>query len=475
MRNARAGDYKRRLLAEQGKFSIRLLRFSFSGIPSLGEGELPFASSFTVLCGPNGVGKTTLLRALGAAARPDAQSLGAIAAHKLPSGRARLEYTHSGQDCASEVTFVAGQADGGSPISIEVVHLDAAFELPKEQEHFCSFGNVADLINGVGVKTLDDNQLREVNYLANRDYREVRFFEVEGVGAETVPYFEVSYEDSRYDSRAMGAGEFAILYLWWAFQRATKDAMILVEEPECHISPTSQRALCNFITSIAAERHLTVIMTSHSSDIISSMSDENLAFVYRERDGIKIVGSPAPPVLLENIGVKPTVSTVVLVEDESGFEFGRFLLETFRPDLSRRIEFAVREGAGGIVSCLTSTADFRSFKLVGLFDGDQEGSVPERLAGRFAFLPGKHAIEKDIKAAIEADFPAAKAALGREDLGAILSTLGGADPHEWFGKLCHHLGLTKKQVLPLVFRLWLRHGTNEAAGRKCVEMLTALL
>ncbi len=70
VRAARAQDFRRRLRERAGDWVLKLERFSFAGIPSLGEGDVPFLSPLTVISGPNGVGKTTLLRAIWAASNP---------------------------------------------------------------------------------------------------------------------------------------------------------------------------------------------------------------------------------------------------------------------------------------------------------------------------------------------------------------------------------------------------------------------
>jgi predicted ATPase len=61
VRAARAGDFRRRLRERANEWPFRLNGFSFVGVPSLGEGDLQFLSPLTVISGPNGVGKTTLL------------------------------------------------------------------------------------------------------------------------------------------------------------------------------------------------------------------------------------------------------------------------------------------------------------------------------------------------------------------------------------------------------------------------------
>ena len=84
MRKARSEDWQRRLRAGLQNWPTRLSRLSFSDVPSLGTADIPFLSPLTVISGPNGVGKSTLLRALWGALAPGA------AAKTLVANRMRI-------------------------------------------------------------------------------------------------------------------------------------------------------------------------------------------------------------------------------------------------------------------------------------------------------------------------------------------------------------------------------------------------
>jgi hypothetical protein len=192
---------------------IRFPRFSFKDIPSLGEGELAFTSPLTVISGANGVGKTTLLRAIWAAADSSAAAVTPVTAHKLPSGTAVLSFVADKTEDVSAISFQAGVIHGGNPLPVDVIHLDVSSADPGKQNEFCTVSNLGELLNGVGSRTLDDKQLAKLGFLARRTYSSAEVYEIE-LGDEVVPYFEIAFGDDRYDSRTMGTGELAIFYLW---------------------------------------------------------------------------------------------------------------------------------------------------------------------------------------------------------------------------------------------------------------------
>jgi len=472
VRAARALDFHRRLRERAGDWPFKLERFSFSGVPSLGEGDVPFLSPLTVISGPNGVGKTTLLRAIWASANPTNAVSTAITAQKLQGGKASLSFQFHGEAKKSEVTFARGTVQGGTDLGVEVLHLDSASEVAEQQKLFCAFSTIEDLINGVGSKSLEGKILAKINYLARRDYRSVQLYEVEDGNGGAIPFFEVAFGDDRYDSRTMGAGELAIFFLWWSIERASENAMVLVEEPEVYLSPASQAALCNFLVESAVEKHLIFVVTSHSAEIISSLSDENLVFIFRRQQGIKVVDGPPPPALLETIGIAPSVDIIVFVEDDAAATFCGQLLERFKPSLARRVEISPRSGDGNIIAALRSVGDqFRAIKFVGLFDGDARARIPADVEASSVLLPGDKPIEIIFRELVEADPAALTNAIGSQNLEVILFGLQGRDHHDWYEGLCQQLGLTKAQLFPTLLQIWMRHEENATLASATVDAL----
>jgi predicted ATPase len=473
VRAARIDDHRRHLREKRDRWKLKLQRFAFEGIPSLGREELSFSSPLTVICGPNGVGKTTLLRAIKATAKPSASADDKISAHKLPSGTATLDFLENDKIKSSTVTFVGGRIEGGNSVDVEVVHLDVASALPELQREFCSFESASDITNGEGARLLSAKDVDTLNYLARKDYKSVKLYEVDAGKEDVVPYFEIELGDSSYDSRTMGSGEFAIFYLWWALARAALNALILIEEPECHLSPGSQASFCDFLLRMTVERTLTIIMATHSAKIVSRLDNESLIFLYRGDKGVQIVRGQPSTTLLETVGIETVVDSVVFAEDQAGVQFGRFLLQTFRPDLARRTEFVDRRGDGNITTALKASSQVSKITMLGFYDGDVRSAVPAEVAHQASFLPGDEPIEKALRKMLEQDIERMKVALDRPDLDQVLFALKGHDHHEWYHGLCLSLGQTSEQLYPTLFRIWLRQAGNEAIGKAAVEDLAA--
>ena len=475
MRAARIADYKRRIKERADQWPVLFKRFSFQEIPTLGSGEIPIALPLIILAGPNGVGKTTILRSLWAAAAPEELVIDSSTGLKLSGGRAVLTYQVDGKDITSEAIFSTGRVSGASTLQIEVIHVDAAAETQLQQRGFASFQDVNDIINGIGSRNLEEKALTIVNYVCRRDYREVKVYEVESERG-AIPFFEVAYGNNRYDSRTMGAGELAILYLWWTIDRAAENSLLLIEEPETYLSAGSQEAFSHFLLEQAVEKHLTAIATSHSPKIINSLGEEHHVFLFREGANVRVVESNPPPILLGLLGIEPGIDVVVLVEDEAAEHFLRLILERHKPSLSRRVEVSIRNGEGDIIKVLERMrGPFKAVKIVGVFDGDQQGRVPNDLEGVSTFLPGDKPIEQIFREIVYARPNELEAISGSQDIGAILFGLQGAEKHDWYAALGKHLGLSRAQLFPMLFQLWERQDGNVEVAEKMVQKMMELV
>ncbi|MCK1339727.1 AAA family ATPase [Bradyrhizobium sp. 38] len=223
VRLARAQDFRRRLHEKASSWPIRIKRVSFSSVPSLGEGDIPLLSPLSVLCGPNGVGKTTLLRLLWSVLDPDAAKKKPLGFARLKSGTATVEVAGPDNSFEFGLDFGSQEASASSSrdeLELEIAYIDTANEGPRIQSEFSNSDSPEDIINGAGAIELDPEQLTEINFLTMRNYRQINLYEVE-LGEDVVPFFEVAFGPDRYDSRSMGSGEFSAFFLWWRLQRAT--------------------------------------------------------------------------------------------------------------------------------------------------------------------------------------------------------------------------------------------------------------
>lgn len=476
MRQARIRDVYRRLRTQAGEWTVSLQGFSVNDVPSLGTVEIPFNSPVTVLSGPNGVGKTTLLRSLWAALDTEGAASALEEDDKLTAGQANVQLSNGGVELGGTVQFNGGELLALTPpLGVEVMHVDSAASTPSHQNIFRKLGGAEEITNGEGARELNAQELAELNYVLQRDYRSVTLTEVELVD-ETVPFFEVAFGDDRYDSRTMGSGEIAAFYIWWNFSRSAENTIILLEEPEAFVSSSCQQSIANFVVATTVQKRLCVVISSHSAPLITSMPKESLRFLARGPGGLQVVNDRPPPVLLKTMGIDPPLLGVVLVEDGAGFAFCRSLFERMDPALARRIAIDVRGGDGEIVAALNAVKTMKlPIKFIGAFDPDMVGKIPEAVQNASACLPGDDAIEVMFRNMVAGDPAPLAAATAKEDLPVILAALGGLNHHDWYEEVCKAIGLTKGQLFPMLFNIWIATGANQANAQEAFSALAALL
>jgi len=475
VRLARLADYKRRVRERAHEWPLQLRRFAIANVPSLGTTEVALNSPFLILSGPNGVGKTTVLRAMWAVSAPEVAEQTPGAALKLTAGAASLDYSWNGVSARSEVTFVGGKAVGGTALPINVMHLDASVEPLRFQKQFCEFDAVEDLLNGVGGVDVAEKELRLINYICKRNYTRVSVYEVED-GELTTPFFNVSAAAESYDSRSMGSGELIALYIWWKVNQVEPQSLLLIEEPETFLSPACQESLAHYLLKNTVEKKLVTIITSHSAKIVDSVADEHRLFLYKDGANAKFAPPPVSPTLLKTIGIEPTVDVICLVEDEAASVFLTMLLERFAPTLARKCEVSNQSGDGNIVSLLEKAGgQFKAVSVVGMFDGDLKGKAPAKVVAYAGFLPGDEPIEVIFKNLVSMDPAAAGELLVSPRLPEILFALQGADHHDWYAGLSAELGMSKSQIFPTLFHLWVQQPGHEALAEQALASLLAAI
>lgn len=470
MRDARADDWRRRLVTHEARWQTKLVRFSFQGISSLGAAEMSFSSPVTLLSGPNGVGKSTLLRALWATLDPIAAEASVLADRKLMAGSSSVDFISGERKVTVEVEYSFDELKVVNSSDLSVAYIDSGADAIRYQQEFSNFESAEDITNGYAGKEFGADLLAEINYILKRDYRNITIYEVEL--DKYVPFFEVSYGDDRYDSRTMGAGEISALHIWWHLTRAGDGSVVLIEEPEAFLSHACQKALANFIIATAGKKRICTVISSHAAAIIDSMPQTSLQFLSRGRGGLQLVGDQPHPILLRSVGIDPPLKAVVFVEDDAAREFCIALLERADPAFARQIVVDVRGGESEITAALRLTRIFRiPFKFIGLFDGDFREEIPEDLLDISVSLPGTVAIEKIFREMVGIHQNEVANKLGAQNLVAVLNGLEGADHHDWYESVAREVGLTKHQLFPILFGIWVGVDGN---ADKCQAVYQAI-
>lgn len=473
MRRAKVKDYWRAV--DKAANPVRIVAFSYTDVPGIGTGEINFDSQLNLLCGPNGVGKTTLLRGLWSLLAPKEASASPSTISRLNQGsisfRIRIDGVETERVQALADLSQATEADG----DYEVFHVDTSSMVSANQDLFCRFPSLQDALNGSPVLECSADDLETLHFLTMVQYSRVKVYTVDDDGKDT-PFFEVENGGIAYDSRTMGLGELAAFHLWWAIKNLSERTILLLEEPESYLSPGCQTAFAGILAKYAVQKKAFVVVTTHSPAVIREAGLTNLRFLYREgRNSLLSIGKPIEA-LLNGVGIETKIDTLLLVEDRAAAIFAGLWMSLFDPIVASGVELHSMNGAGNISKLLEAFPTGASaVRIRGLYDGDQQGQVSKALKDLCAYLPGATSIEAIYRRMVTNDFARVEPLLGIPDLGPILFGIRQHEDHDWLVRFAVAARLTEEQIHLMLFKAWIGVEENLAEARAAFEVLVQKL
>lgn len=119
-----------------------------------------------------------------------------------------------------------------------------------------------------------------------------------------------------YTERSFSFGEIVLVNMLFDIQNVPNGSLILIDELELAIHPSSQIRLIQCLKNLAQERGLTILISTHSASIIKSQ--KNVIFLEAHIDGnVEIIYNCPPAKAIGAIGMREDTNPdiVILVED----------------------------------------------------------------------------------------------------------------------------------------------------------------
>ncbi|MBI4025299.1 MAG: AAA family ATPase [Verrucomicrobia bacterium] len=384
---------------------------------------LPFP--VTVLAGPNGCGKSTVLFALASAYHPLGGGVSERTPTKLfPDFRPKKDQGAVVSDAktAVEITFAYiannervqmkwargkgkwnrsffGRKRGSQPERVVFLRTLANLSNPSEVRSVLQLAVKPYSASPVDVSYIEFAQ-RILSYrysrlsLVESGVRNLLFAErMDAAGAAS----------SRYSEFHMSAGERSILRLSMEISKM-KDALVLIDEVEAGLHPYLQQLLLLELQRLSLRNHLQIVVTTHSPTVLDSVPPE--ARVFLERTDANVVRREAYRDLIQKslYGCSQDVLSV-LCEDEEAEAFVRGILDVLGPKLDllqNDIKVGRNTGKEEFPAHLETLGRFRKLgDVLFVLDGDGR-AVGAKLearaaemgqAGIVAYLPGTEAPE----------------------------------------------------------------------------------
>ena len=469
MRRAKANDYWRGV--DKSVTPVHLKGLSYEKVPGIGTGSIEFNSQLNLLCGPNGVGKTTLLRSIWATLTPRDAAASPSTVSRLKGGKIVVPIIVDNVEASRELELEQLPTIQVPEPEFEVIHVDTSSMVSANQDLFCRFPNLQDALNGAPSYEADADDLETLHFLTMVKYSRVKVFTVDHQSRD-IPFIEVESDGIEYDSRTMGMGELAAFHLWWALKNLSEKTVLLLEEPESYLSPSCQTAFAIILAKRAVQMKAFIIITTHSPAIIREAGLHNLRFLYRDGRNSLLSNPKRIEALLNGVGIETRTDTILLVEDQAAAIFTGLWLAHFDPMVAIGAEIHPLKGASNISKLLEafpSTAS--SVRIRGLYDGDQKNQVPRGIEHLAAFLPGDVGLEAAYRKMLTADYDRVAPLLGIADLAAILYPLRQYEDHDWLVKLASAVSLTIEQLHLLLFKAWISDQNNAELAKQAFEAL----
>ena len=470
MRDAAVTDVWRRF--RDREYPTRIDDAHFFDLRGVGEVHVTFKGGITAFCGGNGVGKTTILRALRDALWSD---VAIVTDGSGSTPRAELQMVVGNRRRLQAVALASGDGRSSDP---DVGFFDGGDLSVRLRRHFESQPSISELLESVEPHEATRDELADASYIIGRDYEALRTYEVDIGEADEVPYFVAQWAGREYGTESMGQGELTALALLWVLRRTRASSILLLEEPDTFLTPRSQLAMFNVLARYSTQKAIWMALTTHSERILRRIPIQNVRLLFRSGgDRTQVCAPDAATQYLLQLGVAPQKRAVVLVEDEMARELALGWIAYFSPQLLHELDLiAVANGESEIRRALAFPKISSGFKIVGLFDGDQR-EFTEQTVWPYSFLPGNvspEALMRSVIASRRVDF-ATRIGRSEHSVALALGAAEGLDAHDWIYTLTRHVSVPISSVVSAFFAVWLSDPATLDAAEKEFRTLEGLL
>jgi hypothetical protein len=472
-----------RALAKRGADQAPCLEeFSFTNLPGFTDGAVRPEAGFVAICGGTGSGKSALLGLLNLALSPSSRDQDTANYARLGQASMRVKVSSPGGKLFEQIHDRTKQeAELGDDYEPGVTFVDLVRRTSEIRSYF--FQNDVEVAKeGKAPFAFGEDTLSLISQACRRSYRSAIGYEVEiNENDEVLPFFEVDDGWASYDSRSMASAELSVFYLAWILHRAEPLSIVLIEEPETYLPPSSHPLVFSLISHAAVTKRLAVIITTHSPYVASNSPAKSLVSI-RRAGGKSVVPATAESraKVLSRLGLTPQVSAILFVEDQLAARVLNEIIEIFELRSVCNVEVVpTSDGHGGIKKALEAIPKtVRSVSFVGVIDGDAEAETEKWAKGfDIIYLPFRQYMENELIEAAQKHPVKFAEEVGRSvtRVEDALAGTQGLEGHDRFVFLGDMLGKTEDQFSAIACQRWMKEIKNRTATKKFVRDLSGIL
>lgn len=472
MKLAKQSDLRRALEQRNSPNIAKITALNFSGVPGMADADLIVSSDHLAICGGTGSGKSAILSLMHLCLTGENDVVDTP--HRLTGATASISVSLMGQTFHGSATVGSDdrQKIGYDP-KVSLLSLN---NRTGDVESFLSHNDPCVAKEGVNGSLFDTELVSLVSAVCRKDYRKIEVFEIETDNDKIIPYFEITTPTYCYDSRSMSTGELSAFYMAWAVQFSDPNTILLIEEPEAYLPPSSHAAAFSLISIPSVRRRLTYAITTHSCEIVDQFSSRNLISI-RSSGGLNVVSSQheTKEKILYRLGLKPQKSAVVFLEDDLALWICDEIVSQYDFCKFCNFELIARGGHAKVRSSLEGLSDqIKSVSFLGILDGDvKDEAATWKLPKKVFFLPFVSYMERELIEAIAAN-PSAFAGMASRPLARVNDALADTvalEYHDRFNEIAKIIRVPIEEFARLAFRRWQKQKGNARTVRKFANSL----
>ena len=458
MKVARLKDGWRRL-AEPTRYDLKLSNVSLRNIDGFeNDFSIDFNQGLTVVCGENGVGKSTLLKLIYESLTGEVKCR-----HLQPDSEISLSIVKSGE----KVDF--------SEIEIkELYYIDPSYECSKIINYIESTSNFDELLEGLDTNGFlnRSNSIRSVSSCLGKPYKKIDVFEVESALGDdiTFPFFKVELQDgSVYDSLTMGMGEHLCMYLLWYVEWIEPKSLLLLEELENYLAAYSQSKILDHLIYRLSEKGVWTIITTHSEHILNRVGVQNTRVLYRKGSKTCSVKPENAERYLKALGLNIERRGVFFVEDYFASLTLKVIVKSIMPELldSRDVILLRCDSNMEKVIKHFEPSPEPFFDAMAVFDADQGDKISSLIGKAISAtcLPSSNQLspEEEIWSTFKSQLGVVALYIGIEEsrLAEEVGNYEYDDHHDRYHSIANALEIGMEVLITAILNIWLKNEDNK--------------
>lgn len=406
--------------------------------------RVDFKFPIVALVGENGSGKSTILQAAAAVYKAKTKKEERFASDFFPD-------TPFERITAASIRFSYREGDRSQSKTVRkpTDRWRGNPERPERKVEYVDLSRIQPVGARVGYSQLlkagvtegahaafDENKLKRLAQIVGKSYSGAGLSITSAGEKRFIPVLKIG--DERYSGFHQGAGEIAATELLAVDY--PKFGLLLIDEIETSLHPKAQRRLIRDLASIAREKELQIVLTTHSPYILSELPPEARIYLMNGVAGKQAVTGVSPEFAMTRMDEEQHPECDVYVEDPRAAIWVAEALAKEDRDLLSRVKL-IPYGSASVGNALGQMANGNRFPRpsVVFLDGDQPSAVGCHI------LPGGDAPERVIfEALAAAGWPAVAPKVGRgsaETIDALNAAVVIANHHEWVLNAADRLGL----------------------------------